>query len=132
MIKSFKIYFGFLLLGIFSFSIPISNTQADEIKIPDRCGLLASEQLNIDELKECLRFYKEAYDASHPEEAENQKRFENGEEIAGYEPQMMKNNQNIRGYEPQMHPASYEPQMKSNNQNIRGYEPQMYKGYNYH
>lgn len=93
-----------------------TSLQASEITlnpIPDHCkNVGVEEELGWEDLKECFKSYKQAFQILNPEQ--------DGENNY-YEPQMKS-----EGYEPQMHPTgkvSYEPQMKPTNK--VSYEPQM-------
>lgn len=109
-----------------------AGVASDTHEIPDQCqNPDAEEELELEDLKECLRSYKQAFQLLKPDEDginyyEPQMRPTNK---VSYEPQMRSN-----GYEPQMKPASYEPQMRPTNKvsyepqmRPAGYEPQMYK-----
>lgn len=105
-----------LSFGLVTLSIHAQETEAKAI--PDQCkNQSAEEELSMEELKECFKSFKQAYQVMHPEEFENMN--------SSYEPQMYEPQMKPASYEPQMKPTSYEPQMRSS-----GYEPQMKTGAN--
>ncbi len=104
------------------------SLQANEVTlnpIPDHCkNVGVEEELELEDLKECFRSYKQAFEILNPEqELGENNHYEPQMRSVGYEPQMRPTNKSA--YEPQMKPTnkvSYEPQMRP-----AGYEPQMYK-----
>ena len=119
-----------LMVGLF-YSFPLLARENNPIEIPEQCGIASeNDDLSMEDLKECLKIYRQVYEANHPEAEAKEASSESYEpqmKPASYEPQMIKGNQGrTRGYEPQMKPASYEPQMMRGNQGrTRSYEPQM-------
>lgn len=119
-------------ISLFSFGLFSTNIHAEEAEakpIPDQCkNQSAEEELSMEELKECFKSFKQAYQVMHPEEFEGlnssyePQMYEPQMKPASYEPQMK-----TTGYEPQMKPASYEPQMMKGS-GKQSYEPQMMKG----
>lgn len=107
---------GFLIVT--SVFTHLKANETNSIEIPEHCGILSAEEdLSIDDLRECFKIYKQAYEAKQSVEAEenSEKSYEPQMKPAAYEPQMKP-----AAYEPQMRPTAYEPQMKP-----AAYEPQM-------
>ena len=116
---------GFFVFAISALLLQFQGaaTASDTHEIPDQCrNPGVEEELELEDLKECFRSYKQAFQLLNPDE----------DGINHYEPQMRTGGK--ISYEPQMKPVSYEPQMRPTNKvsyepqmRPAGYEPQMYK-----